>query len=200
MASYIALFMAVVPCCPFVSLAGGFLGMVVLSRMQKAGAGPNAPGRKVAIVAAVTGLLMSIATTGLYTWWQHRMETAFRQEAITELEQVIRSSMAGDAATARSLWHPSSDAPSSVEFETFGNTLQHRYGRLQRFAIDSFVIDGTPRSPTIDMSGLFTFETRELAGSAKLYLRQPTGPFSVDLGLAKILIEDRTDGNVVLSD
>jgi hypothetical protein len=200
MSAYFALIMAVVPCCPFVSLAGALLGLIVLGRMQKEAAGLNASGRKVAVAAAIIGLVVSMATTGLFTWWRHRMITSFRQEAASELEKVIRASMTGDAATARQVWRASPDAPSNEEVLAFGRTLQQRYGRFQRFEIDSFVFGGTPLSPTVDLSGVFTFETRELAGSGKLHLWQPAGPFSMDLVLMRVLIEDRTLGDVILAD
>jgi hypothetical protein len=200
MSSYVALVMALVPCCPFVSLAGGFLGLIVLLRLQKAGAGPNAPGRRVALAAAILGLLVAIGSAGAFSLWQYRMHTSLRDEAANDLDQFIRAVMDEDSAKARSIWLASPDAPPNDEFVEFGRTLQDRYGRFQRFAIDSFVFGGAPLAPTVDMSGVFTFETREVAGSARLLMRQSGGPFTIDLVLLRVFIEDSTLGDLVISD
>jgi hypothetical protein len=194
------LVLAVVPCCPFVSLAGGLLGVMVLWRMNQRGAGPSARGRRVALAAAVSGLLVSLETTAAYSWWQNRMEASMRREAMTEVEQVVRASMEGDALAARSVWNASAAAPTGDAFLLFGVTLEQRYGRLQRFAIDTLVFSGAPLSPTVDVSGIFTFETLALPGSATMRVRQSGGLLTLDLGLVRVLIDDQSLGIVELAE
>jgi len=195
---YVALALAIVPCCPFVSLAGGFLGLLALGRMHRGGFRRDAPGRKIAIAAAITGLLVSIATTGAFTWWQQGLNDSFREEATTEVEQVMHAAMRSDLPTVRQVWSPNPAAPADETILAFGKELHARYGRFQRFAIDSFAFEGLPSAPRIDMSGVFTFETRQLPGSAQLVLVPHPGTLAMDFALVKILIEDRAAGNLEL--
>jgi hypothetical protein len=186
-----ALVLAVIPCCPFVSLLGGMLGMVAVRHIGLSGG--RLSGRKVAIAAATIGVGVTFVSSVVFNSLQQYADRTTRATIITQVEATVRDAADGRTGTALGRWQTdlgASRALTEDSIERFGRFTRDRYGELQRFTITSMVTSHNIFSPQIEVAGIFVFESRELTGSATFQLESGSSAFWPNFWLRKLVIDD----------
>jgi len=193
----VAFILAVVPCCPMVSLLGAMLGLAALRRIQLARGALG--GRRLAAVAVIVGFVVSGISAIGFSRLAFSVDQWVEQTMAANVQDLVRASVQGRIDAGLRLWTPDSRrSVSAQDISDFGAQISQRYGRLQRFSIMSRSKPGSMFDPEMDASGVFVFDHGELLGSAKFELRPAIGQSIPQLQLRSILIEDKDRGDLRL--
>jgi hypothetical protein len=197
-----ALVLALVPCCPMVSLLGGTLGLIAWRQIRRSSG--RLRGETTAKAAAFTGMAVGLLTLIAFTWIQTALLRNLDAAIVRQTETFIHASQQGDQVTARATWDHSALTPTGPEMTAFGQTLHSRYGRLQRFTITSQVHKGVLQ-PTLEVAGLFVFERNAggpggggLLGFIKFEIHPQLKVVDPELLITEIKIEDPDSGDLAL--
>jgi hypothetical protein len=191
-----ALILAVVPCCPMLSLLGGALGLVAFQRIKLSGG--RLTGKRTAIAAGITGfalsLVSSLALNGLANYIERTNNAIMHERILT----AVNTSWAPDHATVRRQFAPAAQ-PALLDdaVDAFGKAAQERYGRLQRFSITSTAERGV-FDRQIDVAGLFVFDRAQQLGSASFEIRATMNQYWPEIRLIELRIEDKKEGDLRL--
>jgi hypothetical protein len=195
----VALVLSVVACCPLVSLLGALLGIAAYRRITLSGG--LLRGRRVAQTAIILGVGLSIASSIVWSKVQSSLVGWTNDAAVTCVESFVRAAQRGDASGARSRWAGSTQAAGAANDDSvlgFGAAASDRYGSLRAFRVTSIVSAGSMLASGLDVAGTFSFERRELPGSAGFVL-EPVSMWSMPvLRLRQIVIEDAQAGDLAL--
>jgi hypothetical protein len=192
-----ALVLALVPCCPPVSLLGAILGLVALRRIQLAN-GPPA-NRRLAIAAVLIGIGVSLFSGFLMNTAARSIDHRTTQMMVEHVEQAIREAAEGREHDALQRWSSAAQEQITAEdLREFGTATQSRHGRLQRFSITSQSRSGTLLQQRFDVAGLFIFERRKRTGAASFEVRPSRRGLLPEIRMESLLIEDREHGNLRL--
>ena len=192
-----ALVLAVVPCCPAISLVGTVLGVAALRRIQAANGA--LAGRSIAKWAIGIGITLAILSTmGMTILVQHAEQTN-REIISTQIAEVIDSSRVQQPDRAAKAWNnASANTPTTAEFQRFGQEVAQRYGRLQRFSISSMTTGGSLFRQRIEVAGVYIFQNVERTGSAIFDVQPRAGDLWPQFHLTALTIEDRDHGDLKL--
>lgn len=192
-----AVILAVIPCCPLISLVGAALGVMALRRIQ-ASKGAMGGGR-LAVWAVCIGSAMSLLTTVVFSSLQSFVQDMNRQIMVEQVTTTIHAAMQGDIARVRTQWLTSDQKSMNDESVlVFGQTLLDRYGPLIRFTISSETTVGALLQPQYEVAGVFVFERSELLGNAAFDVRTTTSAPWPQFRLTSLTIEDVALGSLQL--
>ncbi len=188
---------AVIGCCPPVSLLGGMLGVLA---MQRIGASNGTlRGRKLARIAALTGI--GLGAIGMFGWWrlQIHMHAQQREAIVSAVERLVSSAQSGDLAEARSQWVADRrQAISDDELDQFGQSLRARYGSFRSFSATFITQQPGMLTMTVDVAGTFSFVSGDRPGYVELSVVPGSNPLKQAMRVRHITIEDADDGPVQL--
>jgi hypothetical protein len=191
-----ALVCAVIPCCPMVSLLGGVLGMFAFQRIRKSGG--RLRGRRTAITAAMTGFVLSLASSIALNGLADYVEGINEQIMQERLLAAMTAAGNRDVAAARKQFAGDAQALlTDQSVEEVGKAAHDRYGKLQRFSMTSTTERGI-FDRRMDVAGVFVFDRAQKLGSASFEIRATATQYWPDIRLVHFVIEDKDQGDLQL--
>jgi hypothetical protein len=193
----VAIVLAAVPCCPFTGLIGAFLGVLALRRTRVSGG--SLVGRRLAVIAIIAGVGSAI----VWTLWLERLRGQLMEandEAMTaRISETIRAVEQGDADGALDGWiDDAGRRPTTDAVAAFGEQASARYGTFGRVAIVSSTPGGSMLDPIWEVACIFHFTEASPLGSARFETSLVPGSMTPRFELARLEIEDRERGDLVL--
>ncbi len=192
----VGLVLALVPCCPFISLLGAMLGISAWRRIRISNG--KLGGRRVALAACFAGIGLSIVSTVGLSVLSRAISDSSRDTMVSSIEQTIATAIDGNMHAVPSAWASTSATPTSAQVSDFGKQMKERYGAFQRFKMTTSNVGGSLLRQEHEVAGIFVFERRELTGSAKFEVRAAAGESWPTFELQSILIEDHELGELRL--
>lgn len=196
LSAVIGLVMALVACCPFVSLAGAMVGAMAYRRIVASGG--QLRGRRVALAAMFAGISLGLAGGVAWLWMSNSVQTWLHESVVQGVRDSVVAAQAGDDVKALRPWQPRS-RPAQADLERFRTESLGRFGAFREFRITSFVRSGSALAASIDVAGTFVFESREVPGSASFELTPGTSSLWPQLQMTSLVVDDAIGGDLRLT-
>ncbi|MCH2153793.1 MAG: DUF4190 domain-containing protein [Phycisphaerales bacterium] len=184
----LAIIAACIPCPP-VSLVGCVLGLMALSRIRNSGG--LLRGRKLARIAVVAGLLVSLGGMILMERLADELDV-WRKQAITEsLHGFLVEAGQGNDAEALAHWDLAGTPISVSEVQAFGTELTQRLGQLKSLQVGKIspAAGGSLMQPPMQVWLLLEFDGGSRNGSSRLII-ETSGDFNLRARIQNLKIED----------
>jgi hypothetical protein len=121
-----------------------------------------------------------------------------RGDMVTTVERSMRAAQNANLAELRPALAAGRTVPDAAALAAFGEELTRRYGAFQSLSIVAETPGGSFARPTQTAAIVFTFERRELTGSATFVLLPDPGKFVPRATLDELIIDDDMNGPLVL--
>lgn len=187
--------LAVLGCCPMVSLLGSVMGLAALGRIRHSRG--ELRGRRLALAATFVGAALAIGSSIGLGLLQESMRDYCERSIAATVEAAVHDAADGKIKEAGDRWGDwPGDRPNDEALARLGNETLSRYGGLKRFQVTHMVPAGGFLNPQFEVAGVFDFERGQQTGSARAAFGQGADGELASFWLRQLKIDDAQAGSI----
>ena len=173
----IAVILAFIPLCPPVNALGAVLGLISLRRIRESAG--RLGGRRVALVATIAGIVLSILWIVLSQWFATLNEKQLQKDMGLAIDSFLHAAEEGKPGEAMTRWSVQDAKVSEDEITAFGAALEKRLGAFE--SVDIVLFEQATGGSLIDLNAncstiIYRFKDGERNGSARFALKFNSHP------------------------